>query len=1045
MRIIYLIVLLSVFHQNLMAVQLADSIQARLYFSKADSLDKIALYDSANHYFRKALELYEIAGLQQKRLRSLNRVAGNYRRLSKYDESVYLLEKIVKESSDLLGDRNSEQAYAFNILGLIYKEKGANDKALKFLEQALEINQEIYGAQHLEVCKIYNNLGIVYKNLEKFEQAADLYNKALAITFNPHINDSLAAARILSNLAVVYKNLGYYDLAFSHLHQCIKILKNNKMQIHPRIVIYYGNLGNVYLDQGSYETALSYYLQALNILKQTNNIVTPTEALLWNNIGLVYQYMDQLNLSKDAYLKALDISKAIFGEIHYRVASWYSNLGGLYYDMGNYAISLGYLKQSLAIYHQIYSHEDNEVAEVFERMGKNYQGLGLPELALKSFTEALESRKKIYGNLNHDLASSFNYLGKFFLDVDSLKAALNYFQQAIMANCPDFDDPELHSNPGLDDPLDQNILLQSMRLKAQTLSRLGAVKSDHDQLQRSLEAYQLCHQLVESIRRTHQKFGDKVTLGKEAHQLYKGAITLCFQLFDLTQDHQYLVKAFEFSERSKSGVLTEAYTVERAKHYAGIPDSLLVKEKHIKADISYNRTRLHQEQLKEEKDENEIRYYQDRLFTSEREYEALTHLLETNYPQYHKLKYSHKEIDVPGIQKSLGKTTDLLEYFIGDSSLYLFVINQKGLSAQKVLLPKDLGNKIQRFRRSITDHDKETYESMAYQLYQRLLQPVTHKLTTNRLIIIPDGPLWYLNLDILLTDGEKGKDYKELPYVLKEYSISYAYSANFIVDKSGWGKELVNPGQCLAFSFTDSSNLNRGEVLALRDIREAEGDLPGTRREIKAISQILEGEYYYGTAANESNFRKKGDAFGILHLALHGEVDNRDPANSRLYFSPTADSLEDNQLFAHELYNMNLPAELAVLSACNSGKGEIADGEGILSLGQAFSYAGVKSLVVSLWEVDDASAPSIMEALYKNLKAGLPKDEALRRAKLQYLEQASAFQASPFHWAGFVTIGNIDPIEFDDSPKYYWIILGLVGLVMGVFVMVGRRKWKANR
>ena len=178
-------------------------------------------------------------------------------------------------------------------------------------------------------------------------------------------------------------------------------------------------------------------------------------------------------------------------------------------------------------------------------------------------------------------------------------------------------------------------------------------------------------------------------------------------------------------------------------------------------------------------------------------------------------------------------------------------------------------------------------------------------------------------------------------------------------------------------------------------------DLPGSRKEIRAIANIIDGNYFYGSQAIEANFKKNASEYNILHLALHGEVDNESPENSKLFFTKSKDTIEDDLLYSHELFALNILAELTVLSTCNTGDGKIAKGEGIMSLGTAFQYAGTKSLLLSSWEISDQTTPDLMKYFYTNLKKGMNKAKALQQAKLQYLHTAEITGTYPFYWGVF--------------------------------------------
>jgi CHAT domain-containing protein len=320
------------------------------------------------------------------------------------------------------------------------------------------------------------------------------------------------------------------------------------------------------------------------------------------------------------------------------------------------------------------------------------------------------------------------------------------------------------------------------------------------------------------------------------------------------------------------------------------------------------------------------------------------------------------------------------------------------------------------------------------------MAPIADKFVGDNLIIIPDGPLWHLNFELLLTQKDDSNNPALLSYLLKEYAVTYANSANLLFNTFKSDLETKPLQECLAFSFSDSTQTVDTYTMSLATLRSTGNDLPGTRKEIKAISDIIDGQYYFGSQAIEANFKSNASKYNILHLALHGEVDNERPENSKLYFTKSKDTIEDNLLYSHELFALDIPAELTVLSACNTGSGKIAKGEGIMSLGTAFQYAGTKSLLLTSWEVSDQTTPELMKYFYTNLKAGMNKGKALQQAKLHYLTTANINRADPFYWGGFYLVGDAAPMHFNDHTQLYWILgLGAVGIMLLVVFLFRRR------
>lgn len=196
------------------------------------------------------------------------------------------------------------------------------------------------------------------------------------------------------------------------------------------------------------------------------------------------------------------------------------------------------------------------------------------------------------------------------------------------------------------------------------------------------------------------------------------------------------------------------------------------------------------------------------------------------------------------------------------------------------------------------------------------------------------------------------------------------------------------------------------------------------------------GRSFSGRASYRIQLFGAGAGLKDLHLATHAQADDREPLRSGLWFSGLTDTLEDGYLNALEIYNLNLSADLAVMSACNTGFGQLEEGEGVMSLGRAFSYAGCRSVLMSLWLADDVSTSKIMDHFYEEMATGQSKTDALQLAKQKYLEQADALTAHPYYWAHLVIVGENNPIT---APSMGWFF----GLAMaGLLILGGLWFWK---
>jgi CHAT domain-containing protein len=317
----------------------------------------------------------------------------------------------------------------------------------------------------------------------------------------------------------------------------------------------------------------------------------------------------------------------------------------------------------------------------------------------------------------------------------------------------------------------------------------------------------------------------------------------------------------------------------------------------------------------------------------------------------------------------------------------------------------------------------ETYANHAGYLYDFLLRDVLTDTKVEHLVIIPDGRLGYLPFQVLIDNRqlEGLEDYRKLPYVINNYEVRYEYSSTLLLAEHtpkkqrggflGFAPKYGDEGTGISVRAAVEEDIladeDGGEVMRLASLQY-------TQTEVEEISHLFTGQSHIGNLATEAAFKSEASKHSILHLAMHAHTSDENPMYSRLIFQQGAsEGGEDGMLYAYELYNMNLQAELAVLSACETGTGKLQNGEGIMSLSRAFKYAGCPNIVMSLWQADDASTKDIMVQFYENLKKGMGKAEALRKAKTKYLSETGFNKSHPFYWATFVLAGDDESVQME--------------------------------
>jgi CHAT domain-containing protein len=366
--------------------------------------------------------------------------------------------------------------------------------------------------------------------------------------------------------------------------------------------------------------------------------------------------------------------------------------------------------------------------------------------------------------------------------------------------------------------------------------------------------------------------------------------------------------------------------------------------------------------------------------------------------------------------------TALLEFVVTDEAAYLFVTTKAKNAGSPQLtaytLPvtaKDLAARVDGFRKQLATRDPD-YGKSAYELYRLLLRPARAALAgKTRVVIVPDGPLWELPFQALQpTAGH---------HLLEDAAVSYAPSLTVLLEMLRRHGVIKSEAERLlamgnpAFSKQDADRLIAQANLAPNDhaLRDLPVDLPNARHEVVALSRLYgarQSAIYTGAAATEQAFKAEAGKYDVLHLATHGVFDNRNPMYSHLLLAgPGAGGDDDGLLEAWEVVNLNLKADLVLLSACETARGKASGGEGLIGMSWAFFVAGSPSLVASQWKVDSASTTELMVNFHRGLRyhAGLPvgsapKARALQQAALQVMR--SAKYRHPFYWAGFVLIGD---------------------------------------
>ncbi|MEM7085508.1 MAG: CHAT domain-containing tetratricopeptide repeat protein [Bacteroidota bacterium] len=789
----------------------------------------------------------------------------------------------------------------------------------------------------------------------------------------------------LRGLGNMNRNHGDFDKSISYYEQELTLYEAHYNQDHFDIAVCHFNLGNVYYEKLEFENALDHFLKAHKT---------------WSTI---YQ-------PQDRYMKMLNEA-----------------IGDMYWELDDHENALIYFNDAVLDEKQI----NNDTSEITLRAADSLLESGNYHSAMDFYKEALAWREKTFGKEHTLTGACKNFVARAVRASGDTREALVAYQEAIGILVEEIKGDDIYENPNMNMHIrSYQYLLESLMAKGELMATLFSESNSLKDLKAALDTHEVALGILEKMKNGHMSETSKIFWTQRTLSLVENSIETALQLYAQTEDTSYLEKAFGFSEKSKALLLLASLEDNDKTQFVNIPENIITAEQSLKKEITTYIGKMENEEKRcAQVRDKMLKLYRDKLQALQGDYDVLVNEIRNDYPDYYHLKFEAKVTSLKEIRSALGAETDLISYFVGDHNSYVFHVNASHISVRRIENATDLQQKASNLfgllnsKSSFQTNPQEAYEkfvAQSFTLYQILLQPELEVSESSKLIIVPDGLLSYLPFDILLTQPIKvsTRNYQTLPYLLKEYALSYSPSASI---KAHSKNTSTAPSNYLGFA-----PRYQGEVYS--EERKTLSNLQYNGSEVAFATTLFNGESWIGNQVNEEILKDRSDQAGIIHLAMHGEVEDEHPLLSRLYFSPSIK--EDGLLYTYEIYNMTIPAQLVILSACNTATGALQRGEGILSLERAFQYAGSQSLLSTLWTVDDRASAELTQNFLQHLKEGKTKDIALQEAKLEFLNSATPDKLHPFYWSSFKLTGNTEVLARENFLRYLWIALGVLGLLL---------------
>ncbi len=851
------------------------------------------------------------------------------------------------------------------------------------------------------------------------DYAKDIFERLVVLNQEAYGKKDERYIRALVDLASAYVLLIRYQEAAGLFEEALPAAKAAKGGNSAFYLEVLSEAGFCHSRLQNWSKAFGYYGDAIMILEKQQLFNSPQHIVVLNNIAACYQNLQKPKKAVTYYQNALHLAKAQ-PKLAINIAP---NLADLYLTLG----------------------QTDKVAPLVNR----YQ----PQIKRYCLSPSMGT------------ARIWTQYALVHLKMGQLDEAETCLQNGFVANSLTLDavtnlpaqaEELMHNNQFLAVCAQSGLMLYSIELYK--------VKYE---MTKDLTALEDGYKLVESMTRFGEKLmgsylseANKLILFRlGAAILFDRSIYYAFHLHQQTKDKKYLEDAFFYSERSKSTLLTHALRAKDQQALLALPEEIVQTNKaYIKQFKNLQKAKIEAPTLAErnkvQQEINELNVKIERFKSS----------LKNNYPDYYKHRYDQSLTDLSQVQSFLRQGDKaMLEYALGVQYNYAFLVTAESIRMIELKFdPQEFAEQTKQLRRSLTDYNfvvKETelsrpsFETAARYFYQTFAQELVNFTKKDQsLIIVPDQQLAHLPFETFLTAAPASKgDLADLPYLLRRNPISYSYSATILLNQSERKeKRLTAEKGVLAFAASypevapNSFSHQRGGDLGI--LREGLEPLPGAAQEVQLMQEHLWGAFYNGSTASETNFKAEAGKYSIIHLAMHGILNPTYPILSSLVFTEDSSMVEDNFLRAYEIAQMDLNADLVVLSACETGYGKFQQGEGVMSLAHSFAYAGASSVLMSLWQVNDLSTTAIMKDYYLHLAHAEPKEVALRNAKLGYMEeQEGSILSHPAFWAAFVQTGDTAPMELVAKTgktfrEMQYIFMGLALLItLGVGYGLYRR------
>ncbi len=928
-----------------------------------------------------------------------------------------------------------------------FLSRGDYHQSVQEFRKSLSLAEEYDFREGIVLCS--TRLGLLYWNIGELKESAQFYGKALSLAERNGFESFAEESQKLLDIYTLYlegkefRASGDYQEAIRRFQSAVDLSKEIGSEAHQLKCL--RQMSICYLDTSANQKYFSLNEEAFELALRLNHKKEKIRCL--NNIGIYQKKVGNFAKALNCYQEAL-VETNIIRDSEEKSAIL-NNIGNIYKNMGNYSRSLQYLAKALEIDRQLNTGINVaidliNIGEIYRERGLHNNNLEDLEEALVRFNECLrfidEQRKKV-NDLNFVKMirnRTLNNIGTTYLNLKKYDYALNFFKNGYLeaSKTKDFEALGMIScNIGLvhfiygeyekaskffNEAINLGKKVKASNILWEAYFGLGNCYGKSDKLQKAVNCYQTSIKEIDNIR--SRIFIDSFKAGFVRNKLYvyETLIECLYNSANNKLSKHRIEKIFNIMEKAKARAFLESIGESQLNIKEKLSPEMRIREKELSDKISSILHFLSDSNLQATQREKKFEEYNQ----AENEYMLFISKIRTEIPEVANM-ISPEPCRLDLVQKKLlDNRTAILEYFLGEHKSYLFFVSKN--CSYIFLLPsgKDIQKSIRGYLKEISDPPQGKYRGYlaGKRLYREFFSPISRILpdSIDHLIIVPDGSLYYLPFESLIIDSPN-KSVNDR-YLIEKYRISYAPSSSSLLFLKENRKNKKFPRILLAMGNPNYNQVPKSKIenkflsTIMKELYENQGfefsPLPHSEKEIKEISKYFPKEkqnIFLDDQATEEVIKKTSlENYQIIHFACHSLLDERFPFRSALVLAADKNYEEDGFLLVREIYNLRLAAEMIVLSACQTGRGRLEDIEGVLGLPRIFFYCGARSVVSSLWNVNDKSSTKFMSYFYEFLSQGMSKSQALRMAKMEMLKSR---YSHPFYWASFILYGDEIPLQ----------------------------------